>query len=258
MNENDVKNAMRQALNAEPDDGPDMEEIVRGGRKQRRAIVRQVALGTAVLAVAGFGVGYSLTHAQAGSKDQSVTTDLAGQARTPSLPPHDNSRANLDKAHADLRAALVGRLPAGMTLEDGSGPSDFNLVRSDGTVTELGTLVGLQNLAGAKNPCTDSQINSNCQPVSLADGSRGWAWEAAAQQDGYTVTVRIYTQDGQAWGLSNGATAVNPKTQSLEKGQPLTAAQLISLVSDPEVMAALKEVPTDQITPTQAGQPYHL
>ncbi|WP_265736774.1 hypothetical protein [Actinacidiphila yeochonensis] len=39
---------------------------------------------------------------------------------------------------------------------------------------------------------------------------------------------------------------------------PLTEAQLVSLVSDPRVMAALKQVPTDQISPAQTGQPYHL
>lgn len=257
MNENDVRNAMKQALNAEPDGEPDMEVIIRGGRRQRRAVVRQVALGTAVLALAGLGVGYSLTHSQAGSQDQSVSTDLAGQARTPSLPPHDNSRPNLDKTHAALRTALIGRLPAGMTLEGGSGPSEFRLVRSDGTVTSLGALVGLQNLASMKNPCTASQYNTNCHSVSLADGSRGWAWEAAASKDGHTVTVLVYTQDGHAWGLADGATEVNPKTLSLEKGQPLAEAQLISLVSDPHVMAALKQIPTDQTTATQTGHPYH-
>lgn len=258
MDENDVRNAMRQALNAEPDGEPDMEVIIRGGRRRRRGIVRQVALGTAVLAVAGLGVSYSLTHTKASSPNQSVSTGLAGQAHTPSLPPHDNSRANLGKTHAALRAALVAHLPAGMTLEDGAGPSDFTLRRSDGTVTELGAQVGLQNLAGAKNPCTTSQYNTNCRPVSLADGSRGWAWEAAASKDGHTVAVLVYTQDGQAWGLSDGATVVNPKTLTLEKGHPLAEPQLISLVSDPEVMSALKQIPTDQITSTQTGQPYHL
>jgi hypothetical protein len=259
MNENEVRNAMRRALSAEPGAEPDMEVIVRAGRKQRRAVVRQVALGAAVLAAAGLGAGYSLTHAQADSQDRSVTTDLAGQARRPSLPPHDNSRANLDRTHAALRTALAGRLPAGTTLEEGSGPSEFRLVRSDGTVTSLAALVGLQNLAGAKNPCTDSRYNTDCHPVSLADGSRGWVWEAAAAlKDGHTVSVVLYTQDGHAWGLSDGATVVNPRTRSLEKGQPLSEAQMISLVSDPQVMAALKQVPTDQITSEQPGQPYHL
>lgn len=252
MNENDVRNAMKQALAAEPDSEPDMDVIVRGGRLQRRAVLRQVALGAAVLAVAGVGVGYSLTHTQAGSQNANVTTDLAGQTRTPSLPPHDNSHANLDKTHTALRTALAGHLPAGMTLQDGSGPSEFRLVRSDGTVTLLGALVGLQNLAPMRNPCTASHDRTNCRPVSLADGSRGWAWEAAPSEDGYTVTVLVYTQDGQAWGLSDGATEVNPKTLSLEKGQPLAEAQLITLIADPQVMAALKQIPTDQITATQS------
>lgn len=255
--EYDVRNAMKRALTTEDDGEPDMEVILRGGRRQRRAVLRQVALGAAVLAVAGLGVGYSLTHTQAG-QDERVTTGLAGQAGTPSLPPHDNSRANLDRTHAALRTALIGHLPAGMTLEDGDGPGDFRLRRSDGTVTELGAQVGLQRLADAKNPCTTFPYTTNCHLVSLADGSRGWAWETAASKDGHAVTVLMYTQDGHAWGLADGATVVNPRTLSLEKGHPLAEAQLVSLVSDPEVMAALKQIPTDQITSEQPGQPYHL
>lgn len=256
--ENDVRNAMQQALRAEPHGEPDMAAIIEGGRRQRRALVRQVALGTAVLAAAVLGAGYGLTHARAGSRDTGVTADLAGHARTPSLPPHDNSRANLAATHAALRTALVGHVPAGMTLEDGSGPGGFRLVRPDGTVTELGAQVGLQNLAGAKNPCTASPYNTNCHAVSLADGSRGWTWETAASKDGHCVTVLVYTQDGHAWGLADSATAVDPRTLSLEKGRPLTEAQLVSLVSDPQVMAALKRIPTDQITSAQTGRPYRL
>lgn len=259
MDENDVRNAMKQALNAEPDGEPDMAVIIQGGRRQRRAVVRQVALGAAVLAIAGLGVGYSLTHTQAGPQNENVSTDLAGQARTPALPPHDNSRANLDKSHAALRAALVGRLPAGMKLEDTSGPTGFRLVRTDGTATLLGAEVGFQSLAGMKSPCTGSQFNTNCRPVSLTDGSRGWAWETdASQKEGHSVSVAVYTQDGHAWGLTDGATQVDPATTTLQKGRPLTEAQLISLVSDPQVMAALKQVPTDQVRPSQAGQPYHM
>lgn len=259
MNENDVRNAMKHALRAEPDGEPDLEVIVQGGRRQRRAVMAKAALGAAVLAVAGLGVGYGVTHAQTSTGSQSVAPGLAGQARTPSLPPHDNSRADLDKAHAAVRAALAGRVPAGMTLEDGSGPTDFRLVRSDGTVTSLGAEVGLQNLAGLKNPCTGSLYNTNCRPVSLADGSRGWAWETdAGQQEGHAVSVVVYTQDGHVWGLSDGATEVDPATMTLEKGNPLTETQLISLVSDPQVMAALKQVPTDQISSEQPGQPYRL
>jgi hypothetical protein len=250
---------MKQALDAEPDSEPDMDVILRGGRRQRRAVLRQVALGAAVLVIAGVGVGYSLTHTQADSRNQSVGTDLAGQARTPSLPPHDNSRANLDKTHAALRSALVGSLPAGMRLEDGSGPTGFRLVRADGTATSLGAEVGFQSLASMKSPCTDSQFNTSCRPVSLADGSRGWAWETdASQKEGHSVSVAVYTQDGHAWGLTDGATQVDPTTMNSQRGRPLTEAQLIALVSDPQVMAALKQVPTDQITSTQAGQPYHL
>lgn len=256
--EDGVRNAMKQALSAEPHGEPDIEAIIEGGRRQRRALVRQVALGTAALAIAGLGASYGLTHARAGSRDTGVTADLAGQARTPSLPPHDNSRANLAETRAALRTALVGHVPAGMTLEDGSGPSEFRLVRSDGSVTSLGALVGLQNLAAMKNPCTASAYNTDCRPVALADGSRGWTWETAASKDGHTVTVLVYTQDGHAWGLSDGATVVSPRTLSLEKGRPLTEAQLVSLVSDPQVMAALKQIPTDQITTAQTGRPYRL
>lgn len=258
MNENDVRNAMKQALSAEPDGEPDMEVIIHGGRRQRRAAVRKAALGAAVLAVAGLGVGYAVTHDRTSAPNQSVTSGLAGQARTPSLPPHDNTHANLHKSHAALRTALAGRVPAGMTLEDGSSPTGFRLVRSDKTVTSLGAQVGLQNLAGMKNPCTGSQYNTNCRPVSLADGSRGWAWETDAElAEGHTVSVVVYTQDGHAWGLSDGATEVDPATMTLEKGKPLAEAQLIFLVSDPQVMAALKQVPTDQVTSAQTGQPYH-
>jgi hypothetical protein len=256
MNENDVRNAMKQALRADAEGEPDLEVIIQGGRRQRRAVMRKAALGAAVLAVAGLGMSYGMTHTQTRPQSQSVTPDLAGQARTPSLPPHDNSHAALAKAHAAVRAALAGRLPAGMTLEDGSGLSNFYLVRSDGTTTSLGAEVGLQSLAGLKNPCTTSNYNTNCRPVSLSDGSRGWAWETdAGQKEGHAVSVVVYTQDGHAWGLSDGDGATDPaSSKTLEKGEPLTEAQLISLVFDPQVMAALKQVSTDQVTSAQTTQ----
>lgn len=147
-----------------------------------------------------------------------------------------------------------------MRLQDGSGPTDFRLVRSDGTSTSLGAEVGTQNLAGMKSPCTGSPYNTNCRPVSLADGSRGWAWETDADLDeGHAVSVVVYTQDGQAWGLSDGDDEpLTPKSRELEKGEPLTEAQLISLVSDPQVMAALKQAPTDQVTPSRTGKSHRL
>jgi hypothetical protein len=259
VNENDVRDAMKQALRADADGEPDMEMIVQGGRRQRRAAVRKAALGGAVLAVAGFGMSYAVTHTQTRPQSQSVAPDLAGQARTPSLPPHNNSRSALGKAHAAVRAALADGLPAGMALKDGSGLSDFYLVHSDGTTTSLGAEVGLQSLAGLKNPCTTSTYNTNCRPVSLSDGSRGWAWETdAGQKEGHAVSVVVYTQDGHAWGLSDDDGETDPaSSKNLEKGEPLTEAQLISLVSRPQVMAALKQVPTDQVTSAQTGQPYH-
>ncbi|MBY8882205.1 hypothetical protein [Actinacidiphila acidipaludis] len=255
----EVKDAMTRALRGEAGGAPDLAAILVGGRRRRRAFLGKAVLGAAVLAVAGLGVGYGVTHGRTGAQQPDVAPAPAGQARTPSPPPHDNSHANLDRTHAAVRAALAGRLPAGMTLEDGDGPAVFRLVRSDGTVTSLGAEVGYQNLAGMPNPCTGSRYNTDCRPVSLADGSRGWAWETdAALAEGHAVSVAVYTQDGQAWGLEDSATEVDPATSKLEKGRPLTEDQLISLVSDPQVMAALKQVPTDQLTSTQTGRPYHL
>lgn len=267
MNENDVRKAMRCALTTDAESEPDLEVIIQGGRRQRRAVMRKAALATAALAMAGLGMAglggkHGVTHTQTSPHHQSMTPDLAGQARTPSLPPHDNGRAALTATHAAVWAALVGRLPAGMTLKDGSGPTNFFLVRSDGTVTSLGAEAGLQNLDSMKSPCTRTRYNTNCRPVALTDGSHGWAWETdAGQEEGHSVSVVVDTQDGQAWGLSDGDVELGPptpKAPAFEKGKPLTEAQLISLISDPQVMAALKQVPTDQISSAQTGRPYHL
>ncbi|WP_143079247.1 hypothetical protein [Streptomyces monashensis] len=228
--------------------------LVRG---KRRKLQRTLAIAGSCAAVAAVVVGLSLTQSLAGSSSaQNDSPALAGEASTPGLPPHDLSKGNTEAVHAQLLAALKAHVPAGVTIAAGSGPTSFRLTHPDGTVTTLSAQVGRRTLAGLPNPCTGSRYTSRCQPVSLPDGSRGWASVTNnGAGPGGVVSVTAVTQEGQVFGLDDGNTEALSGGTAVN-GTPLTQQQLIALVEQPDVLTALKKAPTDEATPAPAGVPH--
>jgi hypothetical protein len=233
--------------------GPDMDVILTGGRRRRRRRTLAVTGGFATLAAVAVGLGIASAAGTAGTKGTPAPAVLAGQASTPALPPHDLSPRNTTKVQAQVLAALRKHLPAGLSISDGSGPSSFLLTRPDGTGTSLGTLVGSQRLEGLPNPCVGDRYNSACVRVDLPDGSRGWAWVTdGGRGEGGAVSVSAVTLDGQVFGLLDDHTEVLPRGA----GPLLTEKQMIALVEQPDVLAALKNVPTDEPVSAPPGVPH--
>lgn len=264
--ERKVHRMMERALGGEAGAGqPDLDAIVREGRRIRRS--RRLAFGTAAAAVVAAGcVGWAAWTPQFPRSTGSLAPALAGAASSPAPPPADNSPGNLHAVHSVLLEALSRHLPAGTRISAGSDPTSFRLTHPDGSVTTIGALSGLQILGGMPDPCRNSRYTSDCLPVSLPDGSRGWASVVdKGMRPGWSVSVAAYTLDGQAFGLVDGDTEslgtsggfpASPSAIRMETGTPLTEQQLIALVAQPDVLAALKKVPTDEVTPVPAGSPY--
>jgi hypothetical protein len=153
-------------------------------------------------------------------------------------------QAMLDQLHARLLAVLSKALPPDIKILEGSGPTDFRLERPDGTISNMSALEGLQFLGDPPEPCP--KWGKDCQKVALPDGSRGWAYNAFG---GNSSVVSLYTLNGQAFGLTDGDTdfVENDSHSPMETGKPLTIQQMITIVSRPDVLAVLKQVPTDQV-----------
>ncbi|WP_269853492.1 hypothetical protein [Streptomyces sp. RPT161] len=256
-----VRKMMDDALAGEPGGGPDLGVIVQeGARVRRRARWRAVGVG-AVAVVAAACVTFGATRAlqQGASSAGPVDPGLAGVASSPSAPPADMSRKTTDAVHAQLMAALSKHLPAGMKISEGSGPTTFHLTRADGSVTTISALSGPQTLAGLPNPCQRSRYTSDCQALSLPDGSHGWASVVdKGMRPGWVVSVAAVTLNGQVFGLGDGDTEnLTPgRGGRPEAGTPLTEQQLTAMLTQPDVLAALKQVPTDEVTPVPAGSPH--
>lgn len=255
MNEEmEVRALFERVLDGEDDGGmPEVAALKRqGGRLMRRWVLRAASVTAGVVVAAGcvtYGIGRTGMHP---AHDSSSAQELAGVASSPSKPPTDMSKGATEKLHAQLLEALNAHLPKDVRLIEGSDPTVFRLKRADGSTTTLGAVSGLQKLGGAPEPCP--KYGTDCQKVMLPDGSRGWAWKGL---DGRDVTVTLYTLNGQAFGLSDGDSGSKPGTQNeRETGAPLTVQQLIALVSQPQVYAALKGAPTDEVTPEPAGSPH--
>ncbi|MGD3112481.1 hypothetical protein [Streptomyces sp. YGL11-2] len=255
--ESDAKTMFNRALAGDDGgDGPDMGAILARGK--RRKLRRTLTIAGSCAAMAAVTVGLGLTQSLTTSAHNG-TPELAGQASTPALPPHDLSKRNSEAVQAQLLAALTAHLPAGVKIAPGSGPTSFHLTHPDGTVTTLSAQVGRQSLAELSNPCTGSRYTSRCQPVSLPDGSRGWAsMTNNGVGPGGVMSVTAVTLEGKVFGLDDGNTealsaGARPTTVN---GTPLTEQQLIALVEQPDVLAALKKAPTDEPTPVPAGVPH--
>lgn len=229
--------------------GPDMDVILTGGRRRRLRRIVTVTGGCATVAAVTIGLGTVQPSGAGFSPSGRTAPVLAGQATTPALPPHDLSQRNEATVHARLLAALRKHLPAGTSLSDGSGPTSFELTHPNGTVTTLGAEEGLQTLAGLPNPCSTSRYASACVRTILPDGSRGWASVFDdGRGPGGQVEVVAVTVDGQVFGLADGNGVSVPGGHQLPDGSgtPLTEQQLIALIEQPDVLAALKSVPTDE------------
>ncbi|MCU7820345.1 hypothetical protein [Kitasatospora sp. DSM 101779] len=235
----------------EPEQPVVLAAVRAGGRRLRAR--RRLAIGAGVLVAApvlAFGAALAVPGAAAPWLRDLVGLDPA-DGRPSTAQPSGYGMDQLDALQARLQAALAAHLPAGYTgVLAGGGPTTFRLVRADGGFTAVATITGNPVTPGSSepSPCESKDgkpvYASDCVLRTLSDGSTGWLYRSTS----YSGTqFTLVTPQGRIAGLGTMPTAVPPQGAGGEpqESKAMAPADLEALVSNPEVLAALKAVPLD-------------
>ncbi|MEU2630856.1 hypothetical protein [Kitasatospora sp. NPDC007106] len=240
----------RAVLEQPEPEPPAVLPAVRAGGRRLRAR-RRLALAAGALAAVPV-LAFAATPAVPGA---SGLRDLVGldpaDGRHPATQPSGYGMDQLDQVQARLHAALAAHLPPGYTaVLTGAGPTTFRLARADGGYTAIAAIMGTPLPPGshAPSPCEPDNgrpvYATNCTFHTLPDGSTGWLYQSTP----YTLTqFTVVTPQGKTTGLGTLPLANPPQGETGEPqpSKPMTPENLNTLVSNPEVLAALTTVPLD-------------
>ncbi|OPC78209.1 hypothetical protein B4N89_39170 [Embleya scabrispora] len=260
---------------------PDVLPGVRAGGARRRRR-RRLGVGVASLVAGALLAGTAVGALALTSDDDAPATGgpAAAPSRTVPQPPPSQTAPHTGAAqpptvsgdeflrnpgpiHDAVLAALRAHLPAGVVEAEDQDEGDrtlfFRLTRDDGTVTTIVLGGGEPAIPGAEpvnhcqlGPQLDTKTGnmlqadwSECVRSVLPDGSKAITGKLRQGRE-TSVSVSLITPAGLTYDVSSSN---RDKFGTILSGSALNSAELLALVANQDVIAAIPSAPTGSVGP---------